>query len=401
MKKNYSAAMAGITVYRHLLAQPPLASLAKLFGGLERKDGVTALEGYTETFYALTQEGTDNLRDHLANQLRYGVSPYAQAAARGQASLVLTQAARRDIAILAELAALEPAQIKGEIAQLLPEDWRETVQTLPEWGTGALPEFEELTAFYQTHGCGIFSRYQAFVWQGGQLYPVEEPDFVPEDAFIGYERQREQVVENTRLLISGRQVNNALLYGVSGTGKSATVKGLLGMPEFASLRLIEVPKEELCDMPKLVRDLANRPQKFIIFIDDLAFDKEDRTFSSLKTILEGGLEPRPVNVAVYCTSNRRHLVRQNFSDRNGDEIDASETIQDKTSLADRFGLRILFSELTKPQFLDMALDMAQAKGIQLEPEELRRLAVRWEARHTSRSPRSALQFVASLQKNLE
>ena len=226
---------------------------------------------------------------------------------------------------------------------------------------------------------------------------MKEPDFVPEDAFIGYERQREQVVENTRLLVSGRQVNNVLLYGVSGTGKSATVKGLLGMPEFASLRLIEVPKEELGDIPKLVRDLAHRPQKFIIFIDDLAFDKEDRTFSSLKTILEGSLEPRPVNVAVYCTSNRRHLVRQNFSDRDGDEIDASETIQDKTSLADRFGLRILFSELTKPQFIEMALDMAQAKGIQLDRQELHRLAVRWEARHTSRSPRSALQFVSSLQ----
>ena len=113
--------------------------------------------------------------------------------------------------------------------------------------------------------------------------------------------------------------------------------------------------------------------------------------------LEGSLEPRPVNVAVYCTSNRRHLVRQNFSDRDGDEIDASETIQDKTSLADRFGLRILFSELTKPQFIEMALDMAQAKGIQLDRQELHRLAVRWEARHTSRSPRSALQFVSSLQ----
>ena len=158
-----------------------------------------------------------------------------------------------------------------------------------------------------------------------------------------------------------------------------------------------MPKEELGDIPKLVRDLAHRPQKFIIFIDDLAFDKEDRTFSSLKTILEGSLEPRPVNVAVYCTSNRRHLVRQNFSDRDGDEIDASETIQDKTSLADRFGLRILFSELTKPQFIEMALDMAQAKGIQLDRQELHRLAVRWEARHTSRSPRSALQFVSSLQ----
>ena len=121
-----------------------------------------------------------------------------------------------------------------------------------------------------------------------------------------------------------------------------------------------------------------------------------RNAVSGETILEGSLEPRPVNVAVYCTSNRRHLVRQNFSDRNGDEIDASETIQDKTSLADRFGLRILYSELTKPQFSDMAMEMAVSKGVTMDPDDLKKAAVRWEARHTSRSPRSALQFAASL-----
>ena len=271
------------------------------------------------------------------------------------------------------------------------------MEQLPTWQSGTLPEFDGLTEFYRVNGCGLFSRYRAFVWQDGGLHPVPHPDFVPEDAFLGYERQRNQVVENTRLLVAGQQVNNVLLYGMSGTGKSATVKGLLGIKGFENLRLIEVQKEELCDIPRLVRDLAHRPQKFIVFIDDLAFDKEDRTFSSLKTILEGGLEPRPANVAVYCTSNRRHLVRQNFSDRNGDEIDASETIQDKTSLADRFGLRILYSELTKPQFIEMAMEMVANKGVAIDPEELKKAAVRWEARHTSRSPRSALQFAASLQ----
>lgn len=397
MKRNHSAALAGVSVYRNLLTLPPVAALTKLLRALEWGEGQAALEGYTETFYALAQEGVDSLSAYLADQLRYGVSPYARAAARGQASPTLTQAARRDVAAFSALAALPPAELKEWLAALLPSDWQETVRNLPEWGCGELPTFEVLTAFYQVHGCGLFSRYQAFVWREEQLHPVAKPDFVPEDAFLGYERQRNQVVENTRLLMAGHQVNNILLYGVSGTGKSATVKGLLGMPEFAALRLIEVPKEELCGIPKLVRELADRPQKFIIFIDDLAFDKEDKTFSSLKTILEGGLEPRPANVAVYCTSNRRHLVRQNFSDRSGDEIDASETIQDKTALADRFGLRILYSELTKPQFIEMAVEMARSKGITMEEAELRRLAVRWEARHASRSPRSALQFVASIQ----
>ena len=396
MNKAFSAALAGVSVYRSLLELPPVTALRSLFRALEREAGEEGLEVYSATFYALVQAGYDSFCTYLTDQLRYGSSPYAEAVARQQATDCLTQAAQRDLAVFAALAALDPAELKEALASQLPQSWQEAASQLPEWKFGALPSFEELTEFYHVNGCGLFSRYRAFVWQGGQLHPVPHPDFVPEDAFLGYERQRNQVVENTRLLVSGQQVNNVLLYGMSGTGKSATVKGLLGIQGFENLRLIEVQKEELCDIPQLVRDLAHRPQKFIIFIDDLAFDKEDRTFSSLKSILEGSLEPRPANVAVYCTSNRRHLVRQNFSDRNGDEIDASETIQDKTSLADRFGLRVLYSELTKPQFIEMAMEMAVSKGITMDPEDLKKAAVRWEARHTSRSPRSALQFAASL-----
>ena len=396
MNRSYSAALSGLTVYRDLLNLPPVAALRKCLRALERERSHRALDAYSDVFFALSQAGCDSLSDYLADQLRYGVSPYGEAVARGIPSERGTAAARRDVELLSAVAALSPADLKAALAAQLPEEWQEIVQTLPEWGTGPLPDFDALTDFYRVNGCGLFARYRAFVWQGGQLHPVPHPDFVPEDAFFGYERQRNQVVENTRLLITGQQVNNVLLYGMSGTGKSATVKGLLGMQGFESLRLIEVPKEELCDIPALVRDLAHRPQKFILFIDDLAFDREDKTFSSLKTILEGSLEPRPVNVAGYCTSNRRHLVRQNFSDRSGDEIDASETIQDKTALADRFGLRVLYSEWTKPEFIEMAVKMARSKGVTADEETLRKAAVRWEARHTSRSPRSALQFTASM-----
>lgn len=396
MTKQFSAALAGVSVFRNLLVLPPITALRSLFRALEEGEGEDGVEAYSAAFYELAQAGYDSFSDYLTDQLRYGTAPYPEAVARQRNSACLTQAAQRDVAVFADLAAFEPAELKATLAGVLPEAWRDAVRQLPEWKTGVLPEFDELKEFYRVNGCGVFSRYRAFVWQDGGLHPVPHPDFVPENAFLGYERQRNQVVENTRLLVAGQEVNNVLLYGMSGTGKSATVKGLLGVQGFENLRLIEVQKEELCDIPKLVRDLAYRPQKFIIFIDDLAFDKEDRTFSSLKTILEGGLEPRPTNVAVYCTSNRRHLVRQNFSDRNGDDIDANETIQDKTSLADRFGLRVLYSELTKPQFIEMAVEIAASKGVAMELEGLKKAAVRWEARHTSRSPRSALQFAASL-----
>ena len=187
-----------------------------------------------------------------------------------------------------------------------------------------------------------------------------------------------------------------LLYGDSGTGKSATVKALLHLEGFDDLRLIEVQKEGLADLPVLIRMLAGRRRKFILFIDDLAFDQDDRTYSVLKTILEGGLEPRPANVAIYATSNRRHLVRQTFSDRAGDEVDAFETIQEKTSLSDRFGLRIPYLTLNKADFLDMVERMAALYGVELERETLRAEAVKWEMHHPGRTPRTAKQFIAGL-----
>lgn len=177
--------------------------------------------------------------------------------------------------------------------------------------------FAELTEFYRANGAGLFARHRAFLWEDGALCPVEQPDCPGADEMLGYELQRNRVIANTRAMLEGNLVNNVLLYGDSGTGKSATVKNLLTLPGFEALRLIEVQKEGLADLPRLIRTLGGRRLKFILFIDDLAFDQDDKTYSALKTILEGGLERRPANVAVYATSNRRRLVRQTFSDRAG------------------------------------------------------------------------------------
>ena len=157
-----------------------------------------------------------------------------------------------------------------------------------------------------------------------------------------------------------------------------------------------IQKENLVGMPQLMRSLGGRRHKFILFIDDLAFDQDDKTYSSMKTILEGGLERRPSNVAVYATSNRRHLVRQTFSDRAGDEVDASETIQEKTSLSDRFGLRIPYLALNKIEFLALVDRIAEQAGIASGGEALHAAALRWEMRHPGRTPRTAKQFIASL-----
>ena len=210
------------------------------------------------------------------------------------------------------------------------------------------------------------------------------------------ELQRGQVVANTQAMLEGHLVNNVLLFGDGGTGKSATVKSMLFRPGFGDLRLIEVQKEGLAQMPRLIRSLAGRRQKFILFIDDLAFDQDDNTYSIMKTILEGGLERRPANVAIYATSNRRHLVRQSFSDRAGDEVDAFETISEKTALAERFGLRIPYLTMSKADYLALVDHLAARAGVAMSAELLHAQAMTWEIRHAGRTPRTAQQFIASL-----
>ncbi|MGM9537606.1 MAG: ATP-binding protein [Candidatus Onthomonas sp.] len=386
---SYTSGIAGLTAYRNLLRLPVIAALREMFQAIARQDpGWT--DYYCDAFYALAEEGYSALGDYLSDHMLYDESPFALAAAKGEDTAVLLQAAAGDINRLNHHLLALPWE------ELCSADASGVAWGLPRWELRTLPDVNFFRDFYRKNGCGQFARYHAFVWQDGQLYPVQHPDCVPADQLVGYQRQRDQVIANTRTLLSGYRVNNMLLYGSSGTGKSATVKALLAMEGMENLRLIEVDKEELTGIPELVRMLGHQPQKFILFIDDLAFDKDDRNYSLLKTILEGSVEPRPDNVAVYATSNRRHLVRETFSDRLGDEVDANETIQEKTSLSERFGLRVLFQELTKPQFMNLIRQLAKIRGITMEEEQLMALAVRWDVRNPNRTPRSAVQFIDSL-----
>lgn len=388
--------LRGITAYKHLTDTSLLTAARALLDALAAGRGEEALEQYTRLFFLLAQKGYHGLGDWLHDALRYQEAPYPAALERGENTPELEAAARQDVEALRGLAELECTEILAQLRQLLPAEFDPVLERLPHWRTGAGFTFEELRTFYQVHGAGLFAKYRAFLWEDGTLLPVAEPDSPAPEEMMGYERQRGQVIANTRAMVEGRAVNNALLYGDSGTGKSATVKSLLSLPGMESLRLIEVQKESLAELPRLIRMLAGRRQKFILFIDDLAFDQDDRTYSALKTILEGGLERRPANVAIYATSNRRHLVRQTFSDRAGDEVDAFETIQEKTSLSERFGLRIPYLALNKPEFLTLIDQMAALHGIRAEPQSLHAQAVAWEARHPGRTPRTAKQFIQSL-----
>lgn len=389
-------ALKGISTYRSICKEPLMMQVSALLDAVASGQGEIAVEHYTEVFYQLHQTGCAGLGDWLEEKLKDSEESFPLLVERSERDLVLEEAARRDVDTFVQLAKLDCGTLINEMQNLLSEEYRSMLLGLPQWESGGQFDFDSLTQFYRVNGTGLFAHYRAFLWEDGELIPIVNPDAPARHELLGYELQRETVIANTRAMMEGHTVNNVLLYGDSGTGKSATVKSLLAVDGFEDLRLIELQKDGLSDMSVLIRRLRNRRQKFILFIDDLAFDQDDHTYSLLKTILEGGLEPRPDNVAIYATSNRRNLVRQNFSDRSGDEVDASETIQEKTALADRFGLRVAYLPLNKLEFLKLVDGLAELEGIEMDSEELHAQAIKWEARHPGRTPRTARQFIAGL-----
>lgn len=390
------AQLRGLSAFRSLLDTPMLKDALQLLDAAARRDGEGALAAYDQMFYRLKAEGYSGLGTWLWDTLRYTETPYGDLAGSGRSDPELEEAARRDAETLLQLAQLGAEDIRVALKPILTEEYVSVLDNLPAWETGAPFTFEELAAFYQENGAGLYAKYRAFLWEEGRLVPVADPDCPHPVELLGYDQQRKQVLDNTRLLVEGKPSNNVLLFGDGGTGKSATVKSMLYLPGMENLRLIEIQKENLVGMPRLIRSLAGRRQSFILFIDDLAFDQDDKTYSSLKTILEGGLEKRPLNVAIYATSNRRHLVRQTFSDRAGDEVDAFETISEKTALAERFGLRIPYMTMSKSEYLALIDHLAGLYHVEMNREVLHAKAMEWEIRHAGRTPRVARQFIASL-----
>lgn len=390
------AQLRGLSAFRSLLDTPMLKDALHLLDAAARRDGEGALAAYDQMFYRLKAEGYSGLGTWLWDTLRYTETPYGDLAGSGRSDPELERAARRDVDALLQLARLGAEDIRVALKPILTEEYVSVLDNLPAWETGTPFTFEELAAFYQENGAGLYAKYRAFLWEEGRLVPVADPDCPHPVELLGYDQQRKQVLDNTRLLVEGKPSNNVLLFGDGGTGKSATVKSMLYLPGMENLRLIEIQKENLVGMPRLIRSLAGRRQSFILFIDDLAFDQDDKTYSSLKTILEGGLEKRPLNVAIYATSNRRHLVRQTFSDRAGDEVDAFETISEKTALAERFGLRIPYMTMSKSEYLALIDHLAGLYHVEMNREVLHAKAMEWEIRHAGRTPRVARQFIASL-----
>lgn len=264
---------------------------------------------------------------------------------------------------------------------------------------------ENIIEFYTQYGTGVFGEYRAFVWEHEDdltyLRGVEAPDPVRLSDLVGYEHQKETIIENTKQFLSGHPANNLLLYGSRGTGKSSTVKAIINDYYTEGLRLIEVDKDKLVDFTKIIRILKNKNLKFIIFVDDLIFEEGESSYSALKTILEGGIENKSNNILIYATTNRRHLVKETFSERAGDDVHANDTIEEKLSLADRFGITVSFYSPDQKEYLKIIDGIVESRKLEVDREYLHAEALKWVRWHNARSPRTAKQFINWLEGNLK
>ncbi len=246
---------------------------------------------------------------------------------------------------------------------------------------------------YRKLGSGILSKYIAFKYDG-ILTGVSNTDSVTFDSLVGIEHQKKALIDNTNAFLKGRAANNVLLFGDRGTGKSSSVKALLNMFADSGLRIIEVPKHCIKDIPALSRQLADSPHKYIIFLDDLTFESHETEYRALKVAMEGQLQANPDNVLIYATSNRRHLIRENWSDREGGEIHVNDQLQETLSLSERFGISIVFSAPNQKEYLTIVSEMLKKYGIEMNGD-IEKQAIVWQMNYGGRSPRCAKQFVTS------
>lgn len=271
-----------------------------------------------------------------------------------------------------------------------------TAIPLPEWRHNPADQspvtlFESLLTYHREKSFGVFSKYHAFIWKSNSLEPVERPDPIRLDQLFEYEYEISQVLENTRRLIRHKHADNLLLFGARGTGKSSAVKAVANACMDQGLRLIEVDKDELltiADLLAYLSELSGVGLSFILFLDDLSFAEEDTRYTILKTLLEGGVKIRPDHVAIYATSNRRHLV----AEKESKELYANDASDEKLSLSDRFGISIRFQSPNQQTYLQIVYGILKDRGVTFEEEVVSGKALSWAMRENGRSPRSARQF---------
>ena len=385
--RELSNHLESLVIFRAVLDDAVVARLRTALGALEAGERtVGALADFESALFAHTCDWTQYLLETVLEDENLCVRRRSPLPAQPALRACLA----RELDFLTELGALTLSRL------LTMANAEEAGQFLTPWEvshTDFAAAYEARAAQAGQRGYGMFAKYHVFTVSDGALVPVRCPDSQTLAELPGYEREREKVISNTRALLAGTGAANVLLYGDAGTGKSSTVKAIANAFAPEGLRLVEVKKHQLYQIPALMDELSRNPLKFILFIDDLSFTAGDDNFAALKAILEGSVSGSPRNIAVYATSNRRHLVKETFADRDGDELYAADTRQEMMSLAARFGLTVTFLRPEKQRFREILLALAPQYGVDCPEEQLVERAEAFALRSGGRSPRVARQFL--------
>ena len=401
--REWIARLHGLVVFRSLLDDPVVAKLVDLTDRMEAgAPGYGPVCDAVAQFEAALFEHTTNWGSYLSAAVLEAETVCVRQAASGTLAPALQTALDSELAFLQALCGLTLDELLAAAGSAAGQ--AQELAFLPRWETSGI----DLPAAYAQRmsevgkkGYGMFAKHHVFTVENGQLVPVKYPDPQRLSELPGYEKEREKVIANTKALLAGMPANNVLLYGDAGTGKSSAVKAIAN--EFApeGLRLVEVKKNQLYQIPDLMDKLAANPLKFILFIDDLSFTANDDNFAALKAILEGSVGGRAKNIAVYATSNRRHLIKETLTDRTGDDIHEADTRQELMSLSARFGLTVTFQRPEKARFETILAELAKQHGIDMPMDQLLVKAEAFAIRAGGRSPRVAKQFIEQCEAGVQ
>ena len=401
--REWNARLHGLVVFRSLLDDPVVARLVDLTDRMEAgAPGYGPVCDAVAQFEAALFEHTTNWGSYLSAAVLEAETVCVRQAASGTLAPALQTALDSELAFLQALCGLTLDELLAAAGSAAGQ--AQELAFLPRWETSGI----DLPAAYAQRmsevgkkGYGMFAKHHVFTVENGQLVSVKYPDPQRLSELPGYEKEREKVIANTKALLAGMPANNVLLYGDAGTGKSSAVKAIAN--EFApeGLRLVEVKKNQLYQIPDLMDKLAANPLKFILFIDDLSFTANDDNFAALKAILEGSVGGRARNIAVYATSNRRHLIKETLTDRTGDDIHEADTRQELMSLSARFGLTVTFQRPEKARFETILEELAKQHHVDMPMDQLLVKAEAFAIRAGGRSPRVAKQFIEQCEAGVQ
>ena len=390
--KNLNIRLRSLSIFRSLLDDPVVSALCAYLDSLEQSSVAHSVSCYAAFVSQLYSTEKRTLAGYIQSIVNNDENAYIRLIGRGlEPWPEMVETLDSELETLQAVADLTPESLRRDLA------WD---GKLPGFAVKTLDipaSYHERSANIGQYGYGIYAKYHMFyINPDNKIVPVRNPDQTRLEGLIDYKREQQIILDNTQALLDGKPAANILLTGDAGTGKSSTVKAVVNELHHKGLRILEVRKEQLHEIPGILDELNSNPLKFILFIDDLSFQRDDDNFSALKAILEGSVSARSSNVVIYATSNRRHLVKENFSSREGDDVHRNDTLQEMISLSERFGIQITFQKPNKATYLDIVHHLAKQRGVEMDEKELDIKAEAFALGRGGRSARAATQFVDGL-----